>query len=82
MDNFKDSVKIIENNEESRILELQKLFKSGKIHEKDIGSEDHQKLLELYDKQNEKLKQEIEKCKEETAKELKNIKLNNKKKGT
>ena len=71
MNNFKDSVKLIENKEENRILELQKLFKSGKIHERDINIEDYQKLLELYDKQNEHLRQEIEKCRKETARIIK-----------
>jgi len=57
MDNsFADRVKIQENEEERRILELQKLYKGGKIQEVDMEKEDVIKLKELYKTQIEKTK--------------------------
>lgn len=54
---FKESLKI--DNEELRIVDLQKDYKAGKILEKDIPKEDRQKLIELYNRQNRELEKEI-----------------------
>lgn len=71
---FKSSIRVFEDKERIRILDLQKRFKSGEISEEEIEYEDYEKLLELYDEQNQKLKDEIEKYKKETEVIIKKLK--------
>lgn len=71
--NFKQNIKIQEDSEKIRLLELQKKFKNGEIDEYDINDEDYQKLLDLYDEQNSKIRQEIEQYKIETENILKKL---------
>lgn len=58
---FKNSIKVPEDKEKARILKLQKQYQMGIITENEISEEDYQKLLKLYDKQNKKIEDEIEK---------------------
>jgi len=53
---FIDRIKTQEDGEEGRILELQRLYRSGKMQEIDIAKEDVIKLKELYKTQIEKTK--------------------------
>lgn len=69
-DNFKEYVKIQQDKEENRILKLQEEFRQGSIDENEIEENDYNKLLKLYDEQNEKLRKEIEMYKIETKKVL------------
>ena len=73
-DDFKSKIKVNEDKEKIRLLELQKKFKNGEIAEEEMDYDDYEKLLKLYDDQNEKLKAEIEKYKIETATSIKRIK--------
>lgn len=57
--NFKDEI-VVYNEEEKRILKLQKDFKSGLIEEEDLSDEDFNSLSELYERQIEKTKQLIQ----------------------
>ena len=72
--NFKETVQIKQDEEELRILKLQQEFKNSNIEEEEISEDDYSKLIRLYDEQNEKLRQEIEKYKIETYKILQEIK--------
>ena len=65
-DELKNNLKNDEIQEKLRLIELQNKFKKGEIFEEDIDDEDYEKLLELYDEQNNKIKQEINTYKEET----------------
>ncbi len=56
--NFKDEI-VIANEEEKRILKLQKDFKAGLIEE-DLSEEDFNLLSKLYESQIEKTKQSIQ----------------------
>ena len=47
---FEESIRVVEN-EETKLLKLQKLYRSGKIKEKDLTQEQVVSLCELYDKQ-------------------------------
>ncbi len=71
--NFKEYIQIQEDKEKSRILNLQEEFKQGNIDENEIEENDYNKLLKLYDEQNEKLRKEIEMYKVETDKILKQM---------
>lgn len=51
---------ISELKEEREILELQRNYESGKIKEADLTEQQKSKLINLYDKQINNLKQEIE----------------------
>ena len=59
--NFKQEIEIKQDEEELRILKLQEDYKNGIIEEENISKEDYKKLLELYDKENKEIKEDIEK---------------------
>lgn len=56
---FEESIRVVEN-EETKLLKLQKLYRSGKIKEKDLTQEQVVSLCELYDKQIEQLRKSNE----------------------
>lgn len=58
--NLKQTIKIEEDKEKTRLLKLQEDFVNGKIQEEDINEEDTEKLFELYDEQIEKINKETE----------------------
>jgi len=66
--NFKENIKITEDeeNEEMKILELQKRYRRGEIAESELTEEQVEALSELYDKQIDALRKIIEE-KEATA---------------
>ena len=57
--NFKDEIAVT-NEEEKRILKLQRDFKAGLIEEEDLSEEDFNLLSKLYESQVEKTKQSIQ----------------------
>lgn len=57
--NFKDEI-FVANEEEKRILKLQKDFKAGLIKEEDLSEEDFNLLSKLYESQIERTKQSIQ----------------------
>lgn len=57
--NFKDEIAVT-NEEEKRILKLQRDFKAGLIEEEDLSEEDFNLLSKLYKSQIEKTKQSIQ----------------------
>lgn len=59
---FKNEI-VVNNEEEKRILELQKNLKAGLIEEEDLSEEDFDSLTKLYESQIEKTKQSIQKYK-------------------
>lgn len=59
---FKNQIVVV-NEEEQRILKLQKDLKAGLIEEEDLSEEDFDSLTKLYESQIEKTKQSIEKYK-------------------
>lgn len=56
---FKESIKITED-EESKLLELQRRYRRGEISEKDLTDEQIESLCTLYDKQIEEIQKTIE----------------------
>ena len=68
--NWKDTLKITENKEQKRILDLQRKIKSGQLQEEDLNAEDVKKVRMLYYKQNEKLRDELIKSKNRIKKLL------------
>ena len=68
---FLNSILIKQDEEEMRILKLQRDYKAGKILEKDIPEKDHKKLIELYKTQNRTLREKL-KIKLERLKKLLN----------
>ena len=59
---FKNQI-VVDNEEEKRILKLQKDFKAGLIQEGDLSEEDFILLTNLYENQIEKTKQSIQRYK-------------------
>ncbi len=57
---FAKSIKIEENKEMQRLLNLQSMLRNKQIEEKDIKKEDEIKLRNLYEKQISNLKKKIE----------------------
>lgn len=75
--NFKEKIVIKQDEERLRILKIQEDYKNGMIEEDDISKEDYQKLLNLYDEQNTKIKEEIEKDRIEIKRMLESLKNKN-----
>ena len=71
---MKENLKSAKHDEIMRLMELQRKFKNEEIYEEDIDDEDYEKLLKLYDMQNQKIKQDIEEYREETKAILKKLK--------
>ena len=57
---FKENLEVKLNEENLKVLKLQKDYKAGIISEEDLTDEEHQKLIELYEKQNKELREKIE----------------------
>lgn len=74
--NFKEQIVIKEDEEKLRLLKLQKDYENELIEEKDISPEDYQKLLDLYDEQNKKISEEIERDRIEIKNMLQQLKKN------
>ena len=74
--NFKEQLVIKEDKEKLRLLKIQKDYESGIIEEEEISQEDYQKLLDLYDEQNEKISEEIERDRIEIKNMLQKLKKN------
>lgn len=68
---WKRTLKITENKEEKRILELQRKIKANEINEEDLTEEDYKKLIQLYTKQNQELRKKIEIYRQVIKKKLK-----------
>lgn len=60
-DSFIEQIKTIENDE-TRLLKLQKQYRSGEIKEEDLTEEQVKCLCALYDKQIENLKNQIKRA--------------------
>ncbi len=72
--NFKEQIVIKEDEEKLRLLKLQKDYENELIGEEDIPQEDYQKLLDLYDEQNKKISEEIERDRIEIKNMLQKLK--------
>ena len=68
---WKQTLKITENKEEKRILELQRKIKANEINEEDLTEKDYKKLIQLYTQQNQELRKKIEIYKQVIKKKLK-----------
>ena len=72
MDNsWKQNLKVSEDKEEKRILELQRKIKRGEITEEELSDVDRKKIIMLYHKQNEALREKINQRKNEIRRILK-----------
>ena len=68
---WKQNLKVVEDKEEKRILELQNKIKANEIDEEDLSEEDKQKVRMLYHRQNEALREKLKQYKKEIGKLLK-----------
>lgn len=73
-DNFIENIIIKENEEEKRLKSLQLQYDNGEIDEDDISEEDMDKLIEMYEKETEKLNADTEIRKKHIAQMLKELK--------
>lgn len=74
---FIRNLQCIDYRKKDRILELQNKYKAGIIKEEDMTQEEMESLIELYQKQNKRLKERLEEKKIRIIKKL--IELKNKK---
>ena len=74
---FKEDKEIKQDEEKLLILKIQEDYKNDIIDEEDISKEDYKKLLELYDEQNQKINEEIERDKIEIKNMLEKLKKHN-----
>lgn len=71
---FIENITIKENNEEKRLKALQLQYDNGKIDEKDIADEDIDRLIEMYEKETEKLNADTKRRKNHITQMLKELK--------
>lgn len=62
--NFKQSIEIKIDEENMRIMQLQKKYKLGIIKAQDMNDKECEELLKLFEKQNRELRKKIEEKKE------------------
>lgn len=74
LNEFKKGIIVERNSEEERILKLQQQFINGNIDENNISDEDYFKLVELFKKQNNEIKERIESRKKSIRKRLNDMK--------
>lgn len=73
---FIEAIKMVED-EETRILKLQKQYRLGEIKEEDLTQEQVKSLCDLYDKQIENLRKSNEIRKQKLAEYRKKLQINN-----
>ena len=74
LNEFKKGIILECNSEEERILKLQQQFINGNIDENNISDEDYFKLVELFKKQNNEIKERLESRKKSIRKRLNDMK--------
>ena len=70
--NFKENIEVKED--ELKIIKLQTEYKAGNIREEDMTDEEHEKLINLYKRQNKELKEKIDTKKHKIRKKLDDLK--------
>lgn len=73
-EHFIENITIKENNEKNRLKDLQLQYDNGKIDEKDISDEDMDRLIEMYEKETEKLNTDTKIRKNHITQMLKELK--------
>lgn len=73
-EDFKNAIVIKQNEEELKIIKLQREYKAGNILEEDMTEEEKNKLIELYKNQNKALREKIEYKKKKLKKRLNDLK--------
>ncbi len=72
-DSFIESIQIKKDKEKLRLCKLKQQYDNGEIDEDDIPDEDVEKIVELYEKETEKLKADTEKIKNHIRQMLKQL---------
>lgn len=72
-DSFIESIQIKKDKEKLRLCRLKQQYDNGEIDEGDIPDEDVEKLVELYEKETDKLKADTEKIKNHIRQMLKQL---------
>ena len=72
-DSFIESIQIKKDKEKLRLCRLKQQYDNGEIDEDDIPDEDVEKIVELYEKETEKLKADTEKIKNHIRQMLKQL---------
>lgn len=73
-ENFIDNILIKEDEEEKRLKTIQLQYDNGEIDEEDISDEDMDKIIDMYEKETEKLNADTEIRKNHIAQMLKELK--------
>ena len=74
-DSFIKNIRIKENKEELRLLQLKQQYENGEIDEEDMSDEDVDKLCQLYEKETDELNADTERRKNHSAQMLKELKI-------
>lgn len=72
-DSFIESIQIKKDKENLRLCKLKQQYDNGEIDEDDIPDEDVEKIVELYEKETDKLKADTEKIKNHIRQMLKQL---------
>ena len=71
---FKERIKIQEDKERKRLLELRDKWENGEIKADDISDEEIDKIVEIYNEETKKIEEETEIIKRNISKMLKELK--------
>lgn len=73
-DAFLQSIKIKQDKEKLRLMELRKKYESGELCEDDISNEDIEKIIELYDEEIQSAIRDTKKIKSQIKSDLDKLK--------
>lgn len=76
-DSFIQNIKIKENKEELRLLQLKQQYENREIDEEDMLDEDVDNLCKLYEKETDELNTDTERRKNHIVQMLKELKMHN-----
>lgn len=71
---FLESIKIEQNKEKLRLMEIKRRYECGEISENEISDEDIKKIIELYDEEIQDIKSDTRNIKYKIKKELEELK--------
>lgn len=71
---FLESIKIEQNKEKLRLMEIKRRYECGEISENEISDEDIKKIIELYDEEIQDIKSDTRSIKYKIKKELEELK--------
>lgn len=76
-DSFRESIKLNQDKEKLRLMEIKRKYDCGEISEDEISSDDIKKIIELYNEEIQSIRSNTQNIKYQIKKELEELKKYN-----